>query len=203
VGRRFSLLRFFLVLATLAVVFVAASRWWLPLVGSALMVDDAPAKADLGVVLGGDYWGYRIQRAAQLVQQGYVPQVLISGPPGFYGVHECDLAIPFIVRKGYPASGFIPFPHDALSTQAEAAVVLAELRRRNVHSVLIVTSDFHTGRAKRTFLYEGRKIGYLPQIRMIAAGNPLFRIDHWWREREGQKAIFFEWTKTAAFAVGL
>jgi uncharacterized SAM-binding protein YcdF (DUF218 family) len=201
--RRFSIVRFLLWLGAFILVAAVASPWWLPRVGTALMEDDGPAKADIGVVLGGDYWGYRIEKAAQLIQQGYISQALISGPPGFYGVHECDLAIPFIVNKGYPAAGFIAFRHNELSTQTEADAVLPELRRRNIRSFLLITSDFHSGRAARTFRLVGRKIGYLPAMRVVTTGDPLFRIDRWWKEREGQKAVFFEWTKTLAFAVGL
>ena len=201
--RRFSLLQFVFGLIALALAVALTSPWWLPHVGTALVENDGPAKADIGVVLAGDYWGYRIEKAAQLIQQGYIPQAIISGPSGFYGYRESDLAISFIVRKGYPASGFIPLAHNALSTQAEAAVVLPELRRRDIHSFLLITSDYHSRRAARTFRYIGRKIGYLPAMRVVVAGDPLFRIDRWWKTREGQKAVFFEWSKTLAFAVGL
>ena len=202
-ARRLPLHRLFLAVPVLLVIAAAASHWWLPLVGTFLVKDDGPAKADLGVVLGGDYWGYRIQKAAELVRQGYIPQALISGPPGFYGFHEDELAIAFMVKKGYPAAYFIPFPHEAMSTRAEAECVLPELRRRNVHRVLIITSDFHSRRADRTFRYVGGKLGYQPDIRMVTAGNQLFRIDQWWKAREGEKAVFFEWAKTLAFGVGL
>jgi uncharacterized SAM-binding protein YcdF (DUF218 family) len=190
-------------LILLALAAALASAWWLPAAGTALEENDGPAKADIGVVLGGDYWGDRIEKAARLVQAGYIPMALISGPPGFYGMHESDLAIPFIVRQGYPAAGFVAVPHDALSTQTEALVMLAELRRRSVRSFLLITSDYHSRRAGRTFRFVGRSMGYLPAMRVVAAPDRLFRIGRWWKTREGQKAIFFEWTKTLAFAVGL
>ena len=58
-----------------------------------------PGKADIAVVLAGDYWGHRLFNGAELVKQGYVPLVLVSGPPGFYGVNEADAAIQFAVDK--------------------------------------------------------------------------------------------------------
>jgi len=202
-SRPFRIARFTLALG----VFLIAVLWlWprcLPAIGTALVENDGPAKADIGVVLGGDYWGDRIETAARLIRQGYIPQALISGPPGFYGMHECDLAIPFVVRQGYPERDFIPLPHNALSTREEAAVLLPELRRRKVASYLLITSDFHTRRAARTFRHEGRLLGYEPSMRVVTAPDALFRIDRWWQTREGQKAVFFEWAKTAAFAVGL
>ena len=61
------------------------------------------------MVLAGDFYGHRIVKAGELVRAGYVPAGLVSGPAGIYGMHECDLAIAFIVRQGYPADWFIRF----------------------------------------------------------------------------------------------
>ncbi len=49
--------------------------------GTYLVVDQPPVKADAVVVLGGDEFGMRTVKAAQLVQAGYAPYVLLSGPP--------------------------------------------------------------------------------------------------------------------------
>jgi len=203
VARRGSSFFRFLILAALLAVLLALSRaFWLPLIGRALVHDDGPAAADIAVVLGGDYWGHRIETAAMLVRQGYVPLVLVSGPPGFYGNNESGLEIPFAVRKGFPAKWFEAFPHSALSTREEAAVILPELRRRGVHRALIVTSDFHSARARRIFLAAERAMGGGPELRMVAAPDEFFRAGSWWRNRESQKTAFFEWCKTIASAVG-
>ena len=200
-GRRF-LFRFFIFLLVLAVVAAVSYRLWLPELGRLLVRDDGPAKADIAVVLGGDYWGHRIETAGDLVRSGYVPRVLVSGPPGFYGVHECDLAIPFAVRNGYPAEWFEPLGNDALNTRDEAKVVLEELRRRGVAHVLIVTSTYHTARARRTFLAAEKSMGGGPGIRMVAAPDQFFHPDTWWRGRQSQKVTVQEWSKTLAAAVG-
>ena len=66
----------------------------LPRFGRALVHDDGAGKADIAVVLAGDYWGHRLtERRPNWSRQGYVPRVLVSGPPGFYGVNEADVAI--------------------------------------------------------------------------------------------------------------
>ena len=82
-----------------------------------LVRDEGPAHAEIAVVLAGDYYGNRILRAAELVKQGYVPNVLVSGPHMLYGFHECDLAIPFAVKRGYPESWFIRAPNETRSTR--------------------------------------------------------------------------------------
>jgi uncharacterized SAM-binding protein YcdF (DUF218 family) len=176
---------------------------WLPGLGYALVHDDGPAKADIAVVLAGDYLGHRIEKAAELIREGYVPAALISGPPGFYGLHESDYAIAYAVRQGFPAQWFIALPHAALSTRDEAPVILAELRRHNVRSFLLVTSNFHTARARRVFLAAEHAMGGGPAMRTVAVPDKYFHPDSWWRNREGQKTVFFEWSKTVASTLGL
>ena len=201
--RRFPwLAKFGLALAALALAAFLARSLWLPGLAYPLIRNDGPAKADIAVVLAGDFFGHRLEKAAQLVQQGYVPAVLVSGPPGVYGRNESDLATEFIEREGYPPQWFIPFPDPARSTKDEAGFVLQELRRRNVHSFLLVTSDFHSARAARIFLAAEHAMGYQPQIRVVTAADEYFRADSWWRDREAQKTVFFEWSKTIATALG-
>jgi len=53
---------------------------------------------------------------------------------------------------GLPAQWFIALPEFGPQHPEEAQAVLAELRRRNVRSFLLVTSDYHTARARRIFL---------------------------------------------------
>lgn len=195
--------RFLLItLALVALVYLARS-WWLAGLGYALVHDDGPVKADIAVVLAGDSYGHRIVKGGELVRAGYVPLVLVSGPAGAYGLHESDLAIAFAVRQGFPVEWFVALPHHALSTSEEAVVVLAELRRRNAHRFLLVTSNYHTARARRIFLAAERASGGGPEIRAVAAPDEFFQPNSWWRNREAQKTTFFEWSKTIATVFGL
>ena len=109
--------------------------------GSYLVKAEAPEKADIGLVLAGDGEGNRILTAAQLVRQGYISRVLVSGPSGLYGQYECDLAIPFAVKAGYPASYFMHFENDARSTQEEARDTIARLRQLGMHKVLLIVGE--------------------------------------------------------------
>ena len=167
--------------------------------GGYLVAASPPQKADIAVVLAGDSSGSRILTAADLVKNGYVPLVLVSGPGGEYDLHECDLAIPFAVKRGYPASYFAHFEHNARSTAEEVAVIVPELRRRNVHKVLLVTSNFHTRRASELF----RRAAPDLTVIAIAAPDEYFTPDGWWHNREGQKTFLTEWEKTVAVWLGL
>ena len=165
----------------------------------------APAKADIAVVLAGDYWGHRlIERRRNWSRQGYVPRVLVSGPPGFYGYNEADVAIHFAVGKGYPAEWFIPLRHTgAFHPGGGRCMSWTNCERRNIHSFLLVTSDYHTARARRIYLRRnagaaaGRSCAWWPRATSFS------RAANWWRNREGRKTVFLEWTKTVASALGM
>jgi len=189
-------------LAAFALLAFLARNLWLPLFGYALVHSEEPTKADIVVVLAGDAYGHRIEKAAQLIQQGYAPAALVSGPPGMYGFNESDLAVQFIVRKGSPAQWFIPFPDPSHSTKEEAECVLRELQRRGIHNFLLVTSDFHSARARRIYLAAEHAMGYTPTFHTVTAPDEFFRADSWWRNREAQKTVFIEWWKTLATAIG-
>jgi uncharacterized SAM-binding protein YcdF (DUF218 family) len=175
---------------------------WLPFLGGALVHDEGPAKADMAVVLAGDSNGYRIAKAAELVKQGFVPSVLVSGPE-YYGMHESDAAIDFAVKRGYPAAWFIGAPNSALSTRDEARDMLGEMARRKVRTFLLVTSDYHTARSARIYRATERAMGGGPAMRVVAAPDKNFHRDSWWKSREGLKTVFIEWSKTFATAFGM
>ena len=184
-----------------ALLLAATHALWLGALGGGLIHDDGPAKADIAVVLAGDYFGNRILKAADLVRQGYVPQALVSGPP-YYGRWESDLAVDFAVAHGNPRQWFISFPLQASSTREEADIVLGELARRNVHSFLLVTSDYHTGRAGRIYRDALRRAHSGLEMRVVAAPDRSFQRNSWWKSRQGQKTVFIEWWKTLATALG-
>lgn len=181
------------------IVAIAASPVWLRAAGSFLVVSEEPEKAEMIVVLAGDDHGNRILKAAELAREGFAPKILVSGPFCCYGNIESDLAIAFAVRKGYPAEWFISLPTEARSTVDEARGVVRELGRRHVGRFLIVTSNYHSRRAAQIF----RHLVPADRFRMIAAPDWAFRPDDWWRSRDGQKQVFFEWSKTLANWAGL
>ncbi|MFM2124186.1 MAG: hypothetical protein RL328_637, partial [Acidobacteriota bacterium] len=182
-----------------AVVLVLTHTLWLTALGSFLVSDHAPVKADIALVLAGDFRGGRMIRAAELVKQGFVPKVLVSGPDGAFGNYECDLAIPFAVRAGYPEEYFVHLENMARSTREEAEAAAGVLRKMGVHKVLVVTSNFHTRRAERMYHEAVPDL----DIVMVGSSDPYFSPDGWWKNREGQKTFLYEWMKTVASWVNL
>jgi uncharacterized SAM-binding protein YcdF (DUF218 family) len=186
-------------LAGLVLVAVVLHVRILGVLGAYLVQASPPQRADAALVLAGDAWGNRVLTAAQLARDGFVPKVLVSGPDGAYGLHECDLAIPFAVRQGYPESYFVHIEHTARSTLAEAQAVVPVIRRMGLKRIIIVTSDFHTRRAGAIF----RRLAPDLTILMVSAPDKYFTADGWWHGREGQKTFLMEWEKTVANWIGL
>ncbi len=175
----------------LLIVFHNSILWSL---GAVLEKNEAPRKAEMVVVIGGDYRGNRILKAAELVREGYAPKVLVSGIEGMYGAHESDLEIDFAVRRGFPREEFVPFHYPALSTVDEARADIGELRRLGVHSYLLVTSEYHTARARRIFAREGKDL----EVHSVSAPALYWQNGEWWKNREGRKLWFNETAKTIA-----
>jgi uncharacterized SAM-binding protein YcdF (DUF218 family) len=175
----------------LLIVFHNSILWSL---GAVLEKNEVPRKAGMVVVIGGDYRGNRILKAAELVRDGYAPKVLVSGVEGMYGAHESDLEIDYAVRHGFPREEFVAFHYPALSTVDEARADIGELRRLGVHSYLLVTSGYHTARARRIFAREGKDL----EVHSISAPALYWQNGEWWKNREGRKLWFNETVKTVA-----
>ena len=188
-----------LLLAGLVLIAVALHAQILGALGAYLVQAGPPQKADAALVLAGDGWGYRVLTAAQLARDGFVPKVLVSGPDGTYGLHECDLAIPFAVKQGYPESYFVHMENSARSTVAEAQAVLPVIRRMGIQRLIVVTSNYHTRRAGAIY----RKLAPDVAILVVAALDENFTANGWWHSREGQKTFVVEWEKTVANWLGL
>ncbi len=190
--RRFAY--FWLALASLVVLAGIFHAAILNSLGSYLVQSGPPQRADVVIVLAGDSLGNRILKAAELVRQGYAPRVLVSGPGGFYGHHESELAIPFAVKAGYPESYFVPFENQAQSTMEEAKVTVSELRKMKAKRILLVTSDYHTRRAGKIFRAAAPDLTFI----VVASPDFYFSSQSWWLNREGRKTFVTEWMKTVA-----
>jgi len=181
-----------------------ASPWLLPALGHFLVQDDgAPVRADACLVLAGDSFGRRILKGADLVRQGRVPLAYVSGPDELYGFTEDELAIQFAVKRGAAREWFVGLPNQANSTEEEALMLLPLLQQKGVKRLVIVTSNFHTRRAKRIFRKTAAKLGIAMEFQTVAAQDALFHPDHWWKSRPAQKTFLLEWTKTLTEPFGV
>ena len=162
------------------------------------MCSEAPQASDLILVLGGDFYGPRVIRAAELALQGYAPKVLISGPPYRGQLEEQarpegEFAIAFLARQGYRTDSIESFGHTARSTIEEALALRPELARRGVKRVLLVTSAHHSRRALIVFQLLCPGVHFIS----VPAPDPFYHPDRWWRDESSRKLFVSEWTKIA------
>lgn len=170
-------------------------RLVVPRIGYSLICSEEPSQADLILVLGGEFYGARVFKAAELGKLGYAPLVLISGP--LYGARpEGEWAIDYLEKFGYPRSLFRVFAHSGASTIEEAVAVGRELQRRRVRRVLLVTSAFHSRRADLVLglFSAGVRFTSVPS-------QDSYRPDHWWDDPYSRKIFVSEWTKLLGSAV--
>ena len=166
---------------------------------AALVQDDGPHKADAIVVLGGDEYGQRVLKGAELAKAGYAPAVYVSGP------RTCSvlfhLEIQYAERQGYPASYFHSVP-----LVGELATPLARK--------LVSLENFFARKASKRFCWSPAFT--IPAARPVFGGwnalgrpstsspvpDPNFTPSTWWKTRQGQKTFLLEWAKTIAAALG-
>jgi hypothetical protein len=162
-----------------------AGRW---------LVIDQPERADAILVLAGETY-VRPVHAIELLHQGYAPRIVMDVPAAerIYQWTTPDLAERWV--QGLAEAGVISIcPISGLSTRDESHEAAQCLTRTGpVHKVLIVTSDFHTRRARSIFQHEIPGV----QFSMAAAYNSSVFGVYWWKQREWAKTNLYEWMRLA------
>lgn len=158
------------------------------------LVVDRPEKSDVIVVLAGDDNDVRYWRGLQLLRDGYGQHLFLDAATEWvkYGRRPAEAAADFVRSSaGELASraGVCPIQGD--STFLEARSVGRCLEPLHPQSVLLVTSDYHTRRARSIFARR------LPQYRwsVAAARDPNVYGKRWWRHREWAKIWLGEWER--------
>ncbi|HEU4414882.1 MAG TPA: YdcF family protein [Candidatus Angelobacter sp.] len=159
-----------------------------------LLVRDRPEKSDVIIVLAGDSQDQRYRRGMELLRAGYARHLFLdaSSDSNYFGHTPAEYAEAFLRKDAGEMSSAVsvcPFEED--STVTETRFVAACLAPLHPQSVLLVTSDWHTARARSIFARR------LPQYRWSVAAAHDDRIfgTSWWQHREWAKTTFQEWLK--------
>ncbi|HWQ03022.1 MAG TPA: ElyC/SanA/YdcF family protein, partial [Candidatus Nitrosotenuis sp.] len=88
-----------------------------------------------------------------------------------------------------PAAAVLRLPSYAENTRQEANLLLRITQEHKWKRVLVVTSNFHTRRARLIF---NRVFDGTAEIHMIAARDGNYDPRSWWRSRLGVKHFFSE-----------
>jgi len=168
------------------------AAWVLSKAGAVLVVD-APRVSDTILVLAGET-DERPALAESLLHQGYARHVILDVPTNatIYDVSEIEIAKRFAASLPQGQDWSV-CPINGLSTRDEvrdAKRCLADATP-GAHSILVVTSDFHTRRALS--VARQQLSGYM--ISMAAARDPAQFGTRWWGHRQWAKVCFDEWLR--------
>jgi len=158
--------------------------------GEELIVEDPLEKSDAIIVLSDDnFYADRATRAAELFRQGLAPIVVASGIRlrPYAGISE--LMTHDLIERGVPRDRILTFPQDADSTKEEAEALRKLLLERNWKSAIIVTSNYHTRRARYIIW---KTFSKSVEIRMAGARDADYDPAHWWERRRSVKRFVHE-----------
>lgn len=193
-----------LVATGLVVLLWTARGWLLPPLARWLDVGEPPRAADFVMVLPGDQ-SVRPFVAASLVKVGLAQRALVpktvAEPVVVDGIlpptHEVIRRV--LVRRGVPEDRIIVLQEGETShTHSDAVLLAAFLRDRPDARVIVVTSHYHTRRARWTFsrVLDDRA----KQVCFVSAPTDRFTADNWWQCQEGLIAVGSEYLKLAYYA---
>ena len=184
-------------------------RFSLPVLGNFLVVQEEPQHSDIAVLLMGS-GPDRMLGAAELFEAGYVDEIvmvrnLVRGydlalNQGIEIPHDTDIAREVAVQLGVPGDRVTILPGDALSTKDEALAVREYLEgKQDIESLIIVTSKYHSRRAKAIFARAMRFMDRGVRVLSCPSGYDDFNAGCWWKDREDLKRGALEYVKLCYF----
>jgi uncharacterized SAM-binding protein YcdF (DUF218 family) len=164
---------------------------WAVVRSARFLILDDPKKSDALVVLAGEI-EHRPARALELLDQGYAREIILDVPRNarIYQWTLAELAEKWIA--GLPQAPAIRVcVTQGLSTKDEARDAAPCIRASGAHSILLVTSDYHTRRALSVFRKELPGYSYS----VAAASDPVQFGERWWQHRQWAKNNTEEWMR--------
>ena len=164
--------------------------------GESLVVEDPLEKSDAIIILSDDnFYADRATRAAELFRQNLAPIVVASGIRLRPNASIAELMTHDLIERGVPKEKILPFPQDADNTREEAEALAKLAQQKKWKSVIVVTSNYHTRRARYIF----RKIfADIATVRVASARDGDFDPAHWYEHRKSVKRFVHE---AAGFAL--
>lgn len=191
--------------AALALLALALQRPILTAVARAMEVREPLTRADFIYLLNGDARMLaRVDLAAALHRRGLAPHIVVArsedepaAARGYYP-NDTDVSVRELRRQGVPDSAILVLEvaGGVTSTAEEGEALAAYLRRAPADTVLVVTSAYHTRRARWNLRHAlGRDHPVV--LRMAGAPHPEFTARDWWRSEAGLLAYAQEYLKFA------
>jgi uncharacterized SAM-binding protein YcdF (DUF218 family) len=179
-----------LFLALLCLTVYLARHPLMRLAGGWLVVEDTLERADAIILLSDDnFYADRATRAAELYRQNLASTVVASGIRLRPNAGISELMTHDLIERGVPKEHIVPFPQDADNTREEAEALKTLVAQKGWKTVIIVTSNYHTRRARYIF----RKV--FPsdiKIAMASARDADFDPSNWYEHRRAVKRFEHE-----------
>jgi uncharacterized SAM-binding protein YcdF (DUF218 family) len=163
----------------------------LALTSGSVLIRDEPRHADVIVVLAGET-ERRPERGFELLSQNFAPLLILDVPAAttIYRWNQMELAQKYL--DNLPKAGAASVcPVYAQSTKGEAHDVSHCLDKLKVHSVVLVTSEYHTRRALSIFKHSCPQYAFS----VAAAYDDREFGTRWWRHRQWAKINLDEWLR--------
>lgn len=182
---------------------VATRSLWLPLFAEWLVVRDPVTIADAIFILSGNVV-WRAPLAARLYREGRAPRVLVTG--GYYSDYflvltgerltDAEVVARVLASLGVPRAA-MTLVKGGTSTYEEALILRRLVDDLGLRSVIVVTSNFHSRRARWVFrkVLAGRGVA----ISFVEADHAVFTSRDWWRHEEGLITVSNEYIKFAYY----
>ena len=204
-SRSFKILSIFLLLF-LIWIFLA------PFLAERLIVEKPLERADAILVLGGSsVYLERTQKAAQLFKNGVAPKIFLTNDGTKAGWSKLEqrnppyveLAEKSLTEQGVPPDAIEILPGVVESTQDEANLLAETAKERKLKSLLIVTSAYHTRRAKRAFekVFTEKSLPTQIGIQAAPTGIQTPSPSFWWFSPQGWQTISSEYMKSLYYWV--
>ncbi|MEI6825828.1 MAG: YdcF family protein [Desulfuromonadales bacterium] len=143
---------------------------------------EAPITASDGIVLLAGHYSERVPNAAELFNKGAAPRIILTNDGvrgGWSSKHQRNLysierSEELLVQLGVPREAIIKLPFNKSGTIYDALAVKKYAGEHSMHSIHLVTSDYHAYRAVWVFK---RVFGDLPvTIGITPAPSPMFSL---------------------------
>jgi len=184
-------------LIALVIVFPRLGKW--------LVAEDETVKSDIIVVLMGSVPD-RILEAVDLYHDGFADQIAMinSHMVGYDILLSRGVKIPGNAQLsqsvanslGIQDEDILILDGDAKCTQDEAIIVKDYLRdKENIDSIILVTSKYHSTRAKKIFVKALKGLNRDIIVTSSPSKYDTYNSEQWWRNREDVKNVIIEYLK--------
>ena len=187
------------ILVILFAFFIFIIVFLIPNLGQWLVAEDNLHASDMIVVLTGSVPD-RILQAVDIYNARYSDKIVLVNsyrkvPPG-----SAQLSKIAAIDLGVPEENILILEGSAKSTQDEALIIREYIRNNiEIESIILVTSKYHSGRAKKIFRKALSGLDRKINIYSSPSKYDPFNASQWWRNREDIKWVILEYLKLAHF----